>query len=117
MLVMLLAACDTAAPPAPRVGQGGMDAAVLDACRQRANEIYDRQNRAAIYAPQSGVNSPLSGNYVESALTRGLSSQFAHEQLIRECIRTANVTSGRGEVPIEGAGSAAPPPPPPDIRR
>ncbi len=118
LALVLLAGCDTgsmggSAPPAGATaigtGPGGMDAAVLDACRKRANEIYDRQNRAEIYAPQSGVNSPLSGNYVDSSLTRGLSSRFGHDQLIRECIRTANVS----RAPADGPADAATPPPAP----
>jgi hypothetical protein len=122
LALVLLAGCDTgsmggSAPPAGATaigaGPGGMDAAVLDACRKRANEIYDRQNRAEIYSPQSGVNSPLSGNYVDSSLTRGLSSRFGHDQLIRECIRTANVSRGPADAPAD----AAPPPPPTGTRR
>lgn len=103
-LAVGLAACET-----PQGGMGGMgatstgdartDAAILAACRQRANEVYDRRNRAEIYAPQYGGNSPLSGTYTDVGVNRGLSAQFAFEQMVRDCVRTANITGGSAGAP------------------
>ena len=112
-VVLGLAACETPAPAPIRPGPGGADAAILDACRQRANEIFDRQNRAEIFSTQQGTNIPLSGAYVGSSLTRGLSAQCGHDQLVRECVRTANITSGSTEVPVQDT----PPPPASGSRR
>jgi|GEM_PF-5611656 len=85
------------------------DAATRDACRRRANEIYDRQNRATIFAPNSGLNSPSSGAYVAGQTDRGLSAQFAQEQLIRECVRNASGAAEASPVaPSPQAPAAAP---------
>ncbi len=117
-LAVGLAACD-GPQSATSVGDAKTDAAILAACRQRANEMYDRRNRAEIYAPQYGGNSPLSGTYTDVGVNRGLSSQFAFEQMVRDCVRTANVSNAPaaagvpGSPPpgaLPGAGTALPPP-------
>ena len=105
-----LAACDTpqgggmtgmgaAGMGATSTGDAKADAAILTACRQRANEVYDRRNRAEIYAPQYGGNSPLSGTYTDVGVNRGLSAQFAFEQMVRDCVRTANISGGAAGAP------------------
>jgi len=96
-----LSACDR---PTPSTGDAKTDAAILQACRQRANEVYDRRNRAEIYAPQYGGSSPLSGTYTDVGINRGLSAQFAFEQMVRDCVRSSNVT---GERAIGTSGQAA----------
>lgn len=105
-IALFLPACER---PLPTHGDARIDAAVLEACRQRANEVYDRQNRASIYAPQYAGNSPLSGAYTEPSVTRGLSAQFAHQQMIRDCVRTANLTTEKSDAPVEISPSAPPP--------
>ncbi len=103
LAALALAGC--AEPPASTASsETRSDAATLDACRRRANEIYDRQNRASIFAANSGMNSPSSGAYVSGQTDRGLSARFAQEQLIRECVRNAG---GAAEV-----SPAVPPPAP-----
>ncbi len=99
--------------------QGRVDAATMEACRQRANEIYDKQNRGTIYAPSYGVNNPMSGNYTPG-IERGLSQQFGYEQMLRECIRNAGINRDTAapapaSAPSGSAaslpGAKAPPPP------
>lgn len=102
----------TPGPATTGGGQAATDLAIRDACNQRTNEIYNKQNRAAIYSPQYGINSPMSGTYVDSPLTHGLSARFAHEQLLQECIRSANVRSSRADAPVENPEPVPPPPPP-----
>ncbi len=101
LAALALAGC-TEPPASSASSETRADAATLDACRRRANEIYDRQNRATIFAANSGMNSPSSGAYVSGQTDRGLSARFAQEQLIRECVRNAG---GAAEV-----SPAAPPP-------
>ncbi len=103
LAALALAGC-TEPPASSASSETRSDAATLDACRRRANEIYDRQNRASIFAANSGLNSPSSGAYVSGQTDRGLSARFAQEQLIRECVRNAG---GSAEV-----SPAAPPPTP-----
>jgi len=74
------------------------------ACRQRTSEMYDRRNRADIYAPNSSMNSPQSANYVEGVTSRGLSSQFGYEQAISDCERN----SGTGAPLPEAMPAPAP---------
>lgn len=117
LAVLPLIGCQSPAP-APRNSQASMDAAILETCRQRANEIYDKQNRAEIYSPQYNANTPLSGTYVDSALTRGLSARYAYEQMVQQCVRTASVTTERGaDVDLGGTPIPPPPPAPPSSRR
>lgn len=102
-LAIALSACEG---PAPSTGDAKADAAVLEACRQRANEAYDRRNRADIYAPNYSGNSPLSGSYTDVGLNRDLSARFSYEQMVRDCVRTANVTTERGAMPSPGTNPA-----------
>ena len=99
-----LSACDA---PTPSTGDAKTDAAILQVCRQRANEVYDRRNRAEIYAPQYGGNSPLSGTYTDVGVNRGLSAQFSFEQMVRDCVRQSNVTGERA-IGTTPAATAAP---------
>ena len=61
------------------------DLATQTACRQRVSEIYDRQNRAEIYAANSSLNSPFSANFQPGVTSRGLSDQFSYGKLEKEC--------------------------------
>ena len=83
----------------PRSGQARADAETTAACRHRADEIYDRQNRAEIYSPQSSVNTPFSGNYNPGLPDRNLSQLFAHDKLISDCVRNTGTGSERTQPP------------------
>ena len=81
------------------------DAATEAACRQRAEDASRQQDRAAIYVPSSGVNSPFSSSYVPDVTTRGLSRQFGYDTMIADCIRNAGTGAVR---PAESPGTGAP---------
>jgi hypothetical protein len=85
----------------PSAGRSNLDAAILDTCRQRANQAYDRQNRAAIYAPQYTANAQGSVAYPDTGVTRGLSGQFGFDRMVRDCVRTASVSGARADAPVE----------------
>lgn len=97
-LIGVVGGCEA---PLPSAGRSNLDVAIQDTCRQRANQAYDRQNRAAIYAPQYAGNAPLSGAYPDVGVTRGLSAQFGFERMVRDCVRTASVTGSRDDAPVE----------------
>ncbi len=78
-----LSACDHAPPS----GQAQADAATRAACRQRAGQAYEQQNRGQIYSTQSQVNMPYSANYVPDVPNRGLSDVFAHDRMVSDCVR------------------------------
>jgi hypothetical protein len=86
-----LSACD-AGPP---TGQSRADAATQAACRQRAEQAYEQQNRGQIYSPASQVNSPYSGNYVPDVTNRGLSDVFAHDRMVSDCVRNTGTGAER----------------------
>jgi outer membrane biogenesis lipoprotein LolB len=91
-----LSAC---AGDAPQGGQAQADAATTAACRQRANEVYDRQNRAAIYSANSSSNAPFSANYTPDVSDRGLSQLFAHDKLVSDCVRNTGTGAERSQPP------------------
>jgi hypothetical protein len=94
--VTALSACDHAPPS----GQAQADAATRAACRQRAEQAYEQQNRGQIYSTQSQVNMPYSANYVPDVPNRGLSDVFAHDRMVSNCVRNT------------GTGAERPPPSP-----
>jgi hypothetical protein len=63
------------------------------ACRDRANEIVDKQRRPDIYAPNSSLNTPFSANFQPDVPSRGLSAQFAYERTAADCERNAGTGS------------------------
>jgi hypothetical protein len=91
-----LSAC---AGDAPSGGQAQADASTNAACRQRADEVYDRQNRAEIYSPASSVNTPYSANYNSGISDRGLSDIFAHDKLVSDCVRNTGTGAERSLPP------------------
>ena len=97
MLGMLaLSACGDGAPQS---GQAQADASTRAACRQRANEVYNQQNRGDIYAPASQVNTPFSGNYVPGISDRGLSQLFVQDKMISDCVRNTGTGAERSQPP------------------
>jgi hypothetical protein len=99
LTAVAIAGCDSPAP----TGQAQADAATASACRQRANEVFDRQNRGQIFSPQSQVNTPFSANYAPNDGSQGLSQLFAHNRMIDDCVRnTGTETSRTGTAPAAG---------------
>jgi hypothetical protein len=108
LTTLTLVACDK--PPPPLFGgapETRADAAIREACWRQADETYSRQNREAIYAANPTVNSPFSSNFVPGQTDRGLPALYAHDQMIRDCIRSSRVAASAGAEP------ATPPMPPP----
>jgi hypothetical protein len=90
MLTLLLAGCAEAAPPPPPplTGQARADAETAEACRQRAEQVYDIRHRDDIYSPLPQVDSPFASNYRPGAVpSQNLSALHEHDQLIADCIR------------------------------
>lgn len=104
LALLTLTACTDA--PAP-TGQAKADAATQAACRQRADEVYDQQNRGAIYAPQSSFNTPFSANYTPGVTDRGLADLYEHNRLIRDCVR--NTGTGTDRTPPQPPAETAKP--------
>jgi hypothetical protein len=97
--VVVLSGCSDQAPLG---GQAQADAATQLACRQRAEAVYDQQNRGAIYSPASQVNTPYSGNYVPAATENGLSQLFIHNKMVSDCVRNSGTGAERSVSPPTG---------------
>lgn len=130
--ILLLAACQSAAPPpavsAPAGGagrQGRADAERAAYCRQRAEEVYLSQNRGELYRTDNR-DTPFSGGFVSGMTNRGLPDRFAQDRMIADCIRNTGermdpvhpADASPAAAPSGSVGPGftvqkAPPPPPP----
>ncbi len=84
-------------------GEATTDAATRVACRERADQIYNQQNRATIYSPMEAVNTPSSAGYAPGDNSRGLSDLFAHDRMVSDCVRNTGTQSERSEAPVAPA--------------
>ena len=115
LLPALLALAACAAPPPPvsmgstdgSAGQTRADAATRAACRERADEIYDRQHRDTVYTISSR-DTPYSANYTGGVTDRGLPQRFVRENMIRDCIRNTGTETDRVEPEAAGTAPAQP---------
>lgn len=96
-LLPLMAACATQ----PQTAQSRADAATEAACRQRADEIYNRRYRDQTYNVQQTQNTPFSGNYTTPP-DRGLSQMYTRNSLVRDCIRNTGTETDRSLPPPAG---------------
>lgn len=98
LLLVMLAGC--AGPPLASPGPGSQaDSATQAACRQRAEEVYDRRHRDSIYSPSQATNTPYSGAYAAGVPNRGLSQIYERDSLIRDCVRNVGTETDRGPGP------------------
>jgi hypothetical protein len=108
LTAVTLGGCD-APIPAPLRSQAQADASTVAACRERANQIYDQQNRGAIYSPQSQANTPFSANWTPDVPNRGLSSQFSFDRTVNDCIRNTGTGTDRNVPPTNASAAGQPP--------
>jgi len=101
-LLVGLAACQAPAPRATGGSAGDPQAAAF--CRQRAEEVFNAQNRSA-RIQSDNRDTPFSGSFVSGVTNRGLSDRFALDQMVSDCMRNAaNRQSGPdGEATQQGA--------------
>jgi hypothetical protein len=100
----VLGACSFGGPPATSASRASQ--ATLAACRERAEDVYVRQNRDLIYANDTS-STPYSAGPSTGLPMHGLSSQFAHQQVIDDCVRNTGPATLRGDGPTTPAGPAA----------
>jgi hypothetical protein len=87
LLPMLLALAYCAPPPPPPpVGQTRADAATREACREHADQVYDRQHRDTIYTISSR-DTPFSANDSRGVIDNGLSQRYGRDNMLRDCVR------------------------------
>ncbi len=91
-LALGLSACNP--PPAP-TAQDRATKATVSACRQRADEVYTRQNRASFYT-QSDRDTPESGDYVSGITTRGLADRYGWDTQVSDCVHNQGSADSAG---------------------
>jgi hypothetical protein len=104
---LTLAAC-AAQPPATRAS-----AAQQAACKQRADEVYLRQNRADIYRADNFATSTRGAPYSNlptSNATSGLSGRYARDTMLSDCLNgIGSGTPGSGpETPAAAQPAGGP---------
>ena len=107
----LLGACGT---PVPQTRAQNVAAADLTACRARADEIYNKQNRAEVYRSDTFATDTLDSPYSVSGLpgitTNGLSGLYQHDNLVSSCVNNHN-SPGSGSDPAGPAATTSTSPP------
>jgi hypothetical protein len=96
-LTVLLLPCLTllqCAPPPPPTGQARADAATVAACREHADEVYNRTRRDSIYTI-TNPDIPFSANYNPVVTNRGLAQRYVQENMVRDCVRNTGTETDR----------------------
>lgn len=106
----LAAATVAACTPPPQTAQSRANQALVSACRQRADEVYRKQNRASLYT-QDDRFAPESGLYNSGITTRGLAERFAWDTQVSDCVRSQSATIPQGQVPQAAPAPAIEPVP------
>lgn len=95
---LAIGACSFGGPPLS--GQALANRQTLEACRQRANQVYDLQHRGEIYRPPPAIDTPYSGAFAPGGLNdRRLSELYTQNQLVNDCVRNTGTQTDRGRVP------------------
>jgi hypothetical protein len=99
----LLAGCAPPSGPAPTAAQSA-------ACRQRADEVHDRQNRADLYRSDTYAggarDAMFSGTGSPGASIGLLSARFARDRMVDDCLRgVAGNVASTPDAPAPAAGA------------
>lgn len=109
----LLGGC---AAPQPTRSQT-VAAADLSACRARADEIYNKQNRAEVYRSDTFVSdtrdSPFSVSGLPGITSNGLSGLYQRDNMVSSCVGNSGAAAGEanGFGPSGAASTTAVSPP------
>ncbi len=102
-----LSACTPPPPPSPQVRAAE---ATVNACRQRADQVYKRQNRGSLYT-ENDRDLPESTDYLPGITTRGLAERYQWDTQVSDCVNQGpggGVAPGfsPGPSPVTGAGTS-----------
>jgi hypothetical protein len=103
IMLLLLASC----ADAPQTPESRDRQATVTACRERAEQLYQLQNRDQLYRTSNSVT-PYSGAPTTGLPTQGLSAQYANDVAVSDCIRNTGTQTRRN------GGPATPPPAAPE---
>jgi hypothetical protein len=94
ILILPLLAAAQCAPPPPPTGQARADAATVTACRQHADQVYNRQYRDQIYTI-TNRDVPFSTGYAPGVTDQGLAARYAHDNMVSDCVRNTGTETDR----------------------
>ena len=80
----------------PSSPQSHTERATLAACRENANEIYNRNHRGEIYSINQ-VGLPYSATYLADNQTNTLAEQYVNDRVIDDCVRNTGTDRNRDE--------------------
>lgn len=107
-VLVVLGGCAFPASP-----QSHTDQATLAACRDHASQVYDRNNRAAIYSINQ-VGLPYSDSYLAGNQTNDLAARYHNEQIVDDCVRNTGTETNREDTAApSGDATSGPPAGPP----
>ena len=104
-LATLLAGCAAAPPPNPA------RQAELEACRSRADAVFQKQNRYLL-SERGNLDAPGSGSdpdYDKSIDTASLAGRFGRDQQVADCVSGSGAGAPGGSLPAGGDASSGPP--------
>ena len=83
-------ACSVALGPSPPRAE----MAAESACRERADEVFQRQNRDQVYRVDSyhtdTRDAPFGTSGLKGVTSAGLSQQYGHDTMVRDCLRSSS---------------------------
>ena len=89
---------DIGGPPPSQAGRAEVEA--VSACRERADQVFDRQNRGQVYNTDTyrsiTRDAPFTTNGLVGVTSAGLSQQYSRDNMVQNCLRES------------GAGGVAP---------
>ncbi len=105
--LLLCAGCS----PAPQTAASRANEATVTACREKAEQVYVRQNRDELYRNDNS-STPFSAGPSTGTPGYGLSSLYAHDQMIDDCVRNTGTQTQRTDEQEEAhpGGQGAPTP-------
>ncbi len=83
LVLVALSACQSAPPRSPRASA---DAATVAACRERADEVFARQNRVDL-SRRDERDAPFASSYNSGITTRGLGDRYEWGRMVAACTR------------------------------
>ena len=93
-----------AGPGAASRGPGGRPSpAAVAACRQRADEIYLKQNRGLL-SERDQRDTPYTSTGLPDNTARGLGEKFGRDQDFADCLRSFGPAAPTGAGPVIGTG-------------
>lgn len=108
-LLAVVSACSAPPPPTP---SDRASAATQAACRQRAEEIYQQQNRGELYRSDqlaTQADSPLSAGGLKGFTPQGLSQRYDYGSIVQDCLRSSQAATESSQTGAPGPALRPPP--------